>query len=202
MKNRTILGCILLFLVGLAGLGAQQHPPEVGMALRYENTGERLFVTHRTFPFGTRLRVTNLLNNAELELTVDGTPIDNPRVMIGVSSLASDFLGIPSRVLNQVQIEVLSVPPAAPAMRPRLGAITQTGNAVVVGNATTLTASHPSIPIGRTAVLTNTSNNRRATVTINGRCPAARDRIIEISPAVARALDIRNSGQVRLESSN
>ena len=198
MKN--FLCGILLYLIVISATGAQQHLPEMGMALRVDSTGDRLFVNHPQHPFGTRLKIINMLNNTELELNVDGKPNNNTWALIEVSSLASEFLGIPRGILNQVRIEVLAVPTTTPAMRARIGAITQTGNAVVQGNRTDLSASHPSIPIGRTVELTNTNNGIRVNVTITGRCQANVGRVIEISPPAARALGIQNSGQVRLES--
>ena len=197
---KKIAGSILLFLIVITGLGAQQHLPEMGMALRISGSGDRLFVNHPRHPFGTRLKVINLLNNTELELNVEGTPGSGTWAWVELSSLAGDFLGIPGGVLNQVRVEVLSVPTAAPAMRPRVGNITQTGNALVRGNRTDLSASHPSIAIGRRLQLTNTSNGRSVVVTVTARCQASVERIIEISPSAASALGISNSGQIRLVS--
>ena len=192
---------VLFLIIALTGLGAQQqHMPEMGMALRLENRDDRLFVNHPHYPFGTRLKIINLLNSMELELVVEGKPNTNTWALVEISSLASDFIGVPRGVLNQVRVEVMAVPTAAPAMRPRIGNFNQTGNALVQGSATSLSASHPSIPIGRDVDLTNTSNGRSVTVRITARSRASTERIIEISPAAGRALGITNTGQVRLES--
>ena len=197
---KRIIGSIILFLLFIPGLKAQQNLPEMGMALRLSGAGDRLFVNHPRHPFGTRLKVINLMNNAELELNVEGTPSSGTWAWIELSSMASDFLGIPGGVLNQVRIEVMAVPTAAPAMRPRIGNITQTGNAVVRGNRTDLSASHPSIAIGRRLQLTNNSNGRTVVVTVTARCQASADRIIEISPPAASALGMGASGSIRLVS--
>ena len=194
------IGVFLLLLIALSGLGAQQHPPEMGMALRLDNRDDRLFVTHPNFPFGTRLKVTNLLNGMELELVVEGKPNNNTWALIEISSLSSEFIGVPRGILNQVRLDVMSVPTATPAMRPRIGSFVQTGNAVVQGSGNDLSAAHPSIPIGRDVSLTNASNGRTVTVRITARARASTERIIEISPAAGRALGIGNAGQVRLES--
>ena len=198
---RVVLSTVLLLIVALSGLGAQQqNMPQMGLALRLDNRDDRLFVTHPNYPFGSRLKITNLLNGMELELIVEGTPNNNTQALIEISSLASDFIGIPRGVLNQVRIDVMSVPTAAPAMRPRIGSFSQTGNAVVQGSATDLSGSHPSIPLGRDVSLTNPSNGRRVNVRITGRSRASTERIIDISPAAGRALGITSRGQVRLES--
>ena len=197
---KKITASFLLLILVLAGLGAQQHMPEMGMALRLNDRENRLFVNHPQHPFGTRLRVINLLNNTELELNVEGRPNTNTWALVEVSALAGEFLGVPGGVLNQVRIDVLAVPTATPAMRPRVGNINQTGNAVVQGSRSDLSAAHPSIAIGRRVELTNVSNGRSATITIAARCQASAGRIIEISPAAASALGISNSAQVRLRS--
>ena len=194
---RRLLSVFILIVVVLAGLGAQEQLPEMGMALRLNDREGRLFVSHRNYPYGTRVKIINLLNGADLELNVEGTP-NNAWAHVELSALAADFLGIPAGVYNQIRLEVLAVPTATPAMRPRTASVTQTGNAVVQASGEGLTASHPSIPIGRSVNLTNTSNGRTVVVTITGRAQAARERIIEISPAAGRSLDIRGSGQVRL----
>ena len=165
---RKVATSVLLYFVVMTSLMAQGQLPEMGLALRSEGTGQRIFATHRDHPFGTRLKITNLVNNMDLEVTVEGTP-RHPRALIEVSSLASDFLGIPGGVLNQVFIEILFVPTPEPAMRARVGSFLQTGNATVMGNRTDLSASHPSIPLGREVDLTNTANGRRVTVTVTGR---------------------------------
>jgi rare lipoprotein A (peptidoglycan hydrolase) len=196
---RFVLNTVLLFLLALCGLWAQSPMPEAGLAIRLDNQDDRLYATHSQHPFGSRLKVINLLNNTELELIVEGKN-ENTQALIEISSLASDFLDISDGVLTQVRIEVMSIPTTAPAMRPRAGQVTQIGNALVSGSGNELTASHPSIPFGREVNLTNISNGRTVTVKITGRFPAAVDRIIEISPAAGRALGIQNSGQVNLET--
>ena len=197
---KKIVCSVLFLIIVLSGVWAQQYMPEMGMALRLDNRDDRLFVNHPHYPFGTRLKIINLLNQMELELTVEGKPNTNTWALIEISSLASDFIGVPRGVLNQVRIEVMAVPTAAPAMRPRIGSFSQSGNAVVQGSSTELTASHPSIPIGRDVVLTNSSNGRSITVSVTARSRAATDRIIEISPAAGRSLGISGVGQVRLQS--
>ena len=193
------IASILFCLVVITTLGAQENLPEMGLALRHNTADGRLYVNHRDHPFGARLKITNLVNDAYLEVNVEGKP-SHPRALIELSPLASDFLGMPPNVLVQVFIEVLSVPTAAPAMRTRTGHFIQTGNASVMGSRTDLSASHPSIPIGRTVSLTNTGNGRSVNVTVTARCRATVDRVIEISPAAGRALGIQSSGQIRLET--
>ena len=195
---KKIASFAMLLLV-TAGLSAQEMP-EVGLALRYESAESGLYATHRTHPFGTKLMVTNMLNNTELEVQVGGRPASNSRALIEISSLAAEFLGIERGVLTQVQI----VPQAKtavepPAMRTRLS-VKQTGNVVARSTGEDLAGFHPSIALESRVTLTNTANNQKVTITIKGRVQASKERIMEISSAAARALGIRGSGEVQLET--
>jgi peptidoglycan lytic transglycosylase len=67
--------------------------------------------------------------------------------------------------------------------------------------ASALTAAHPSLPFGTQIVVTNLTTGRSVVVRINDRGPVARGRIIDLSTAAAKALDMRQDGlaRVRLE---
>jgi rare lipoprotein A (peptidoglycan hydrolase) len=194
---RKIASFAMLLLV-TAGLSAQEMS-ELGLALRYESAEAGLYATHRTHPFGTKLMVTNLLNETELEVQVGGRPAGNSRALIEISSLAADFLGIEKGVLTQVKIVPQAKTAVAPAMRTRL-AVKQTGNVVARSTGEDLVGFHPSIALDARVTLTNTANNQKVTITIKGRIQASKDRVMEISSAAARALGIRGSGEVHLET--
>jgi rare lipoprotein A len=51
-----------------------------------------------------------------------------------------------------------------------------------------MTAAHRTLPFGTRIEVVNKRNGRRATVTINDRGPFRRGRILDVTPAVARAL--------------
>jgi len=51
-----------------------------------------------------------------------------------------------------------------------------------------MTAAHRSLPFGTMVRVTNHKNGRSATVRINDRGPFVRGRVIDVSPAAARAL--------------
>jgi rare lipoprotein A len=51
-----------------------------------------------------------------------------------------------------------------------------------------MTAAHRSLPFGTMVRVTNQRNGRSATVRINDRGPFVRGRVIDVSPAAARAL--------------
>jgi rare lipoprotein A len=60
------------------------------------------------------------------------------------------------------------------------------------------TAAHRTLPIGTMVRVTNLKNQRSVVVRINDRGPFARHRIIDLSPAAAKALGIRDQGLMRV----
>jgi rare lipoprotein A (peptidoglycan hydrolase) len=67
-----------------------------------------------------------------------------------------------------------------------------------------LTAAHPSLPFGSKIKVTNLANGKSVEVEINDRGPFAENRIIDLSQAAAKALEMIESGTatVRLELSS
>jgi rare lipoprotein A len=57
-----------------------------------------------------------------------------------------------------------------------------------------LTAAHRTLPFGTKVIVTNLRNGRSVTVRINDRGPFGRGRIIDVSVAAARELDMIGSG--------
>jgi rare lipoprotein A len=64
-----------------------------------------------------------------------------------------------------------------------------------------LTAAHNTLPLGTTAVVTNLNNGKSVTVRINDRGPFVKGRVIDLSYAAARAIDLIGPGTapVRIE---
>ena len=67
-----------------------------------------------------------------------------------------------------------------------------------VSQPTDLTAAHKTLPFGAMVKVTNLSNGRSVLVRINDRGPYGRNRIIDVSRAAARELDMVRSGTVRV----
>jgi peptidoglycan lytic transglycosylase len=73
--------------------------------LRYDARG--LTAAHRTLPFGTRVRVTNLANGRNVVVTItDRGPFRSGRV-IDVSRRAAELLGFARAGLARVRVDVL-----------------------------------------------------------------------------------------------
>jgi len=72
---------------------------------------------------------------------------------------------------------------------------TTTGEAL---NSENMTAAHRSLPFGTMVRVTNTQNSRSIVVRINDRGPFTRGRIIDVTPAAARALGFSGLAPVSL----
>lgn len=66
-------------------------------------------------------------------------------------------------------------------------------------NANGLTAAHRTLPFGTRVRVTNHSNGRSVVVTINDRGPFVSGRIIDVTPAAARALGMSGLAPVTIE---
>ncbi len=67
-----------------------------------------------------------------------------------------------------------------------------------------MTAAHRTLPFGTQVKVTNLSNNKSVTVTVNDRGPFVKDRIIDLSKAAAVKLDYIDQGiaKVKIESTS
>ena len=65
-----------------------------------------------------------------------------------------------------------------------------------------MTAAHPSLPMGTKAKVTNLENGKKVEVRINDRGPSADGRVIDLSSAAAKKLDMKKDGsdQVKIET--
>jgi rare lipoprotein A len=67
-------------------------------------------------------------------------------------------------------------------------------------HASRLTAAHKTLPFGTMVEVTNRANGRSVTVRINDRGPFVRGRIIDLTPAGARALGFDGLARVDLHA--
>ena len=97
---------------------------------------------------------------------------------------------------------------AAISFSPSLAAAAQTGIASVYSgeqtangeyaHASALTAAHRTLPFGTMVMVTNTQTDRSVIVRINDRGPYIRGRVIDLTPAGARAIGSSGLAQVIL----
>lgn len=200
---RKLIVASALFGMCVFSLAAQLR--EEGVAIVYGiEGGSGSYVTHPTHPFGTKLTIINPVNKARAVVQVGGRPDAAIQAMVEISLDTAEHLGIYQDIPTWVWVEVVAPEKVAarPAMRPRIGAVRQTGLATVQNSGTELAAFHPSIPIGTRARLTNIANGQSVIVIIRGRVQAAKERIVEVSRRAAQDLGIQRSAQVRLETVN
>ena len=79
---------------------------------------------------------------------------------------------------------------------------TESGSQTASGarlNPGALTAAHRSLPFGSHVRVTNRTNGRSVVVTINDRGPFVRGRIIDLTPASARAIGVSSLASVTIE---
>ena len=78
---------------------------------------------------------------------------------------------------------------------------TESGNETASGQTLdpeALTAAHRTLPFGSKVRVTNKKNGRSVVVTVNDRGPFVRGRVIDLTPAAARALGFSGLTQVTL----
>jgi rare lipoprotein A len=67
-------------------------------------------------------------------------------------------------------------------------------------NPSALTAAHPSLPFGTKVRVTNSHAGRSVVVRINDRGPFVKGRVIDLSPAAAKAIGVGGIAQVSLST--
>lgn len=101
---RNTLAALALFFVAASAAQAD----ELGIASFYHNPYHSgMIAAHKTLPFGSHVRVTNLANGRTIVVTiVDRGPFIRGRV-IDVSTVAADALGFRSRGVTKVRLELI-----------------------------------------------------------------------------------------------
>jgi rare lipoprotein A (peptidoglycan hydrolase) len=131
-----------------------------------------------------------------------GTPAQpaDPQTSVGTQPAPSPLVPVQPTVKKS---------PSLPAKLPQTGEASwygaqhqgkQTASGTIYDQAR-LTAAHPSLPFGSKIRVTNLANGKSVEVEITDRGPSAGNRIIDLSQAAARALEMIESGTatVRLE---
>jgi rare lipoprotein A len=111
----------------------------------------------------------------------------NGRILLWVSAILMCQLHVTSTLAEQAGI--------ASVYSTESGSKTASGQNL---NPEALTAAHRSLPFGTKVRVTNKKNGNSVIVTINDRGPFIRNRIIDVTPAGARALGFSGLTQVTL----
>ncbi len=120
MKNYKHIAIVIILF--MAGLSAKSQITEIGLASFYADkfdgrvtaSGDifdqnKMTAAHRTFPFGTKVKVTNINNKKVVTVVInDRGPFIKDRV-IDLSKLAAKKLGFISEGVTRVKVEVISL---------------------------------------------------------------------------------------------
>ena len=211
-----ILGsCLLVFIlaVSLAGCGAIHNAGvpdagdiQFGMASWYgekfhgriATSGEKydmykFTAAHRTLPFGTLVRVTNIGNGRTVIVKInDRGPWISGRV-IDLSYAAAKKIGMVNDGVARVRLEVIKEQTGEASWYGEKfhGRRTASGE---IYDMNQLTAAHSVLPFGVSVQVTNIENGKTVTVRINDRMPQSQKRVINLSKRAAEKLGILKSG--------
>lgn len=158
------------FMLAFAG-GAMAQITEVGVASFYADkfdgkitaSGEtfsqkKMTAAHRTLPFGTVVRVTNLDNNISADVTVnDRGPFVDKRI-IDLSKAAAEKLKFVAKGTASVKVEVISLPESNAASESEM----RRGSSTPAWPGAQTNASEPQT---ETAVQSETTTQRQTQVT-------------------------------------
>jgi len=118
------------------------------------------------------------------------------RIVIVCSAVAV-AIGTPA-IKREAAAEGIALTGVASVYSAESGTRTASGQRL---NPNALTAAHRVLPFGTTVRVTNKKNGRSVIVTINDRGPFVRGRVIDVTPAAARALGFSGLTRVALDVS-
>jgi rare lipoprotein A len=115
-----IASVLMIYLYGCGAPALRVLATQEGLASYYStefhgrktSSGEifdkdKLTAAHRTYPFGTRIRVTNLRNSRQVEVRINDRGPVKPERIIDLSYGAAKEIGLIADGLVRVRVEVL-----------------------------------------------------------------------------------------------
>lgn len=206
MRRLVLLGLLTIGLTPCFTQQPQVNIPRVeeGDAFLYDTNEMGYYLSHATFPFGTRVIVTNLDTNPpkQLQMSVGGRIDENPDWVAAISSTAAEPLGI-DILRGYTRIRIAEVPKMTQrkVLRATVRKFSQTGFAVGRRDGTDMTAAHPSLSVGTKIKVTNPETRQSVTVTVSARIRASQTRILELSRAAGQRVGVgQQPTEVRIES--
>ena len=107
-------------------------------------------------------------------------------------------------LIAAIEVASINIPGAKANAQSGVASVysTESGSRTASGarlNPGALTAAHRSLPLGSKVRVTNRSNGRSVVVTVNDRGPFVHGRIIDVTPAAARALGFSGLASVTVD---
>jgi rare lipoprotein A (peptidoglycan hydrolase) len=173
-----------------------------------------LVAAHKTLPFGTCVRVTNLKNGRFVLVRInDNRTLSKGRkaksndnnnedknedeVLIELSSKAAEQIGISKKDVKDVKVEVVKSQIGIASWYKEYE-VKSTANGEIY-DMDALTAAHRLFPFHTKLKVTNLSDGRSVIVRINDRGPWHKDRVIDLSREAARVIGAIGRGSVMVQ---
>ena len=167
---------------------------------RIATAGERydmykLTAAHRTLPFDTFVRVTNIKNDKTVIVRINDRGPWKPDRVIDLSYAAAEKIEMVDDGLAKVRLDILDEQTGTASWYGERfhGRKTASGQ---VYDMNQLTAAHCDISFGTQVRVTNVENGEAVTVRINDRMPRSQKRVINLSRRAAEKLDFLKKGTV------
>lgn len=120
MKKHIFIGLLVLIFVSRANAQEGTTKTETGLASYYADkfNGRRtasgevfyqdsLTAAHKTLPFGSKIRVTNLVNGKSVVVRVNDRGMKGTKRIVDLSKAAAREIGIIAAGIAKVRVEVL-----------------------------------------------------------------------------------------------
>ena len=158
-----------------------------------EHNCKHLVAAHRTLPFGTFIKVTNVENNKFVVVRINDRKSYSKVNIVSVSWKAAQMLDMldKGRVKAKLKVVAKQIGIASWYGIPFHGR--RTANCEVY-DMNKLTAAHKYLPFNTRVLVTNLKNNKSVVVRINDRGPFIKGRIIDLSREAARKVGMLHSG--------
>ncbi len=198
----SLVGCGTLCNSGMINTGDTQ----IGMASWYggkfhgriTTNGERynmykITAAHRTLPFGTLVRATNLKNDKSVIVRINDRGPWIPDRVIDLSYGAAKKIEMTEDGVARVRLDIINEQSGIASWygKPFHGKTTASGE---IYDMDKLTAAHCVLPFGSSVRVTNVETGEIVTVRINDRMPQSGTRVINLSRKAAEKLSMLKSG--------
>jgi rare lipoprotein A (peptidoglycan hydrolase) len=153
----------------------------------------KLTAAHRTLPFGTLVRVTNIKNGKTVVVRINDRGPWKPGRVIDLSYAAAQKIEMVNDGVARVRVDIIDKQTGMASWYGEKfhGRPTASGE---IYDMNQLTAAHSQLPFGANVRVTNVDNGKVVTVRINDRMPQSQKRIINLSRRAAEKLGILERG--------
>jgi len=152
-----------------------------------------LVAAHRTLPFGTFVKVTNLDNSKCVVVRINERKPYSKVNIISIAWKAAQMLDMLDKGVVRAKLEVVAKEMGIASWYGKPFHGRRTANCEIY-DMNKLTAAHKTLPFNTRVLVTNLRNQKSVVVRINDRGPFIKGRIIDLSREAARKLGMMHSG--------